>query len=234
MPLQSIQNAAAMPGSSAVMLAINNENEKKILGTFYIVDTIRQEAKNVIAGIHRAGIATWVLTGDRLEGATPVVKQLMVQNVKANLLPAQKVDAINEIKKLGKLVAMVGDGINDAPALASADLSLAMGSGTDIAKASADVTLLKGDLKKALEFIILGRISMRVIKQNLFLSFIYNGLCIPLAAGVFYPIWGLKFPPALAGLVMGISSICVVLNSLRIPQIFRKAIKNSIDLSPNR
>jgi Cu+-exporting ATPase len=179
-------------------------------------DKIKSEAKNLIEELNKRGIESYLLSGDNLSVTQSVAEELGIIHFQANCLPLKKAEIVQELQKKGKKVAMLGDGVNDAPALSKADLSLAMGTGTDVAMNTADVTLVKGDLSKALEFFKISTNTMRIIRQNLFLSSIYNALCIPLAAGVFYPIFGWMFPPSLASLAMGLSSISVVTNSLRI------------------
>ena len=145
-----------------------------------------------------------------------VGNKLGITNIVFEALPEDKLNNINELQNSGEHVAMVGDGINDAPALSQAYLSLAMGTGSDIAMDSSDVTVMAGEIKRVADFISLGMGSMKIIKQNLFLSLVYNSLCIPLAAGLFVPIWGVQFSPVWASLAMGLSSVSVVSNSLRI------------------
>ncbi len=179
-------------------------------------DKIKSEAKTLIEELNKRGIESYLLSGDNLPVTKSVAEELGINHFQANCLPLKKAEIVQELQKKGKKVAMLGDGVNDAPALSKADLSLAMGTGTDVAMNTADVTLVKGDLSKALEFFKISKDTMRIIRQNLFLSSIYNALCIPLAAGVCYPIFGWMFPPSLASLAMGLSSISVVTNSLRI------------------
>ena len=153
------------------------------------------------------------------EVAKAVSKELGIDHFIANALPLEKSTKLEELQNSGKTVAMVGDGVNDAPALAKADLSMAMGTGTDVAINASDVTIVKGDLSKALEFIELSEGTMKIIKQNLFLSMVYNTLLIPIAAGVLVIFGGPMMPPVLASVAMALSSISVVSNSLRIKNI---------------
>ena len=179
-------------------------------------DKIKANAKILIQELKQRGIESYLLSGDNQNVTQGVANELGISNFQASCLPLKKAEIVLELQKLGKKVAMLGDGVNDAPALSKANLSLAMGTGTDVAINTADVTLVKGDLSKALEFFKISGDTLTIIRQNLFLSSIYNAICIPLAAGLFYNFTGWIFPPALASLAMGLSSISVVLNSLRI------------------
>lgn len=196
--------------------------DKKLVLSFLIQDEIKPKAKNLISNLKNLSLKTWLVTGDNPFVASYVAKNLGIDFTRASTLPMGKVAILEEIQKEGNKVAMVGDGVNDAVALSKADLSMAMGTGTDVAKEASDVVLLGGDIDKVYEFLTLSSYTMKIIKQNLFLSIIYNALCIPLAAGVFYPFLGVKLPPAFASFAMGLSSISVVLNSLRIKNSFKK------------
>ncbi len=195
-----------------VFVSINGE----LICQINLKDKIKSEAKNLIEELKKRGIESYLISGDNLEVTKSVANDLGINNYQANCLPLKKAEIVQELQKSGKKVAMLGDGVNDAPALSKADLSLAMGTGTDVAMNTADVTLVKGDLTKALDFFKISKDTMIIIRQNLFLSSIYNALCIPLAAGALYPVFGWMFPPSLASLAMGLSSISVVMNSLRI------------------
>ncbi len=185
-------------------------------GLIALSDTVKEEAKEAVAALHRKGIKVIMLTGDNLMAATSMAKQVGIDEVIADVLPHQKAIKIRELQATGKTVVMAGDGINDAPALAQADVGIAMATGTDVAIESAGITLLKGDLNKVAQAITLSRATMRVIRQNLFWAFIYNIIGIPLAAGALFPIWGIFLNPVFSGLAMAGSSVSVVSNSLRL------------------
>ncbi len=185
-------------------------------GLIALSDTVKEEAKEAVAALHRKGIKVIMLTGDNLMAATSMAKQVGIDEVIADVLPHQKAIKIRELQATGKTVVMAGDGINDAPALAQADVGIAMATGTDVAIESAGITLLKGDLNKVAQAITLSRATMRVIRQNLFWAFIYNIIGISLAAGALFPIWGIFLNPVFSGLAMAGSSVSVVSNSLRL------------------
>lgn len=186
------------------------------IATLVVGDKIKPTSLAAIKGFHEKGIETWMITGDNETVAKAVASELCIDNFMAGALPIEKAQKLEELQKKGKKVAMVGDGINDAPALAKANLSIAMGTGTDVAINASDVTLVKGDLLKAVEFFKLSQETMTIIKQNLFLSLVYNSLLIPVAAGVLVLFGGPMMPPVLASVAMALSSISVVSNSLRI------------------
>jgi Cu+-exporting ATPase len=192
---------------------------KKHVGSIIVGDKIKDSSKHTIEQLKERGIETWMITGDNEIIAKAVSKELGIDHFIANALPLEKSTKLEELQNSGKTVAMVGDGVNDAPALAKADLSMAMGTGTDVAINASDVTIVKGDLSKALEFIELSEGTMKIIKQNLFLSMVYNTLLIPIAAGVLVIFGGPMMPPVLASVAMALSSISVVSNSLRIKNI---------------
>lgn len=192
---------------------------KKHVGTIIIGDQIKSGAKELISQFKVNGIETWMITGDNAIVAKEVATVLGIDHFIAGALPFEKSSKITELQKSGRKVAMVGDGINDAPALSLADLSMAMGTGTDVAMNAADVTIVHGDLSKAFDMLHLSKRSMNIIRQNLFLSMIYNSILIPIAAGILYPFGGPLMPPVLASVAMAMSSISVVLNSLRIRKV---------------
>ena len=199
-------------GKTPVILA----TKEKALGFVMVADEIKPESKKAIADLHKLGIKVVMLTGDDERAAQHISSLVGIDEVLAHVLPQDKLEKIKELQSQGKVVAMAGDGVNDAPALAAADVGIAMGTGTDVAIESAGITLLGGDISKLVKAIKLSKLTMRGIKQNLFWAFIYNIVGIPLATGVFYPLFGWLLSPVVAGLAMALSSVSVVGNSLRI------------------
>ena len=191
-------------------------DEEKALGILAITDQLKQTSAQAIEEFHRQGIDVWMLTGDQPEAAREVAKQAGIAYFQAGVLPQEKAMFIQELQAKGKKVAMVGDGINDSAALAQADLSIAMGQGTDIAMDTAMVTILSSDLVKISETIRLSQLTVRTIRQNLFWAFFYNLIGVPIAAGVLYPINGFLLNPMIGGAAMAFSSVSVVTNSLRL------------------
>lgn len=190
--------------------------KEKVLGFVMVADEIKPESKQAVVDLHKLGIKVVMLTGDNEKTAKYIASLVGIDEVVAHVLPQDKLKKIQALQSQGKVVAMAGDGVNDAPALAQADVGIAMGTGTDVAIESAGITLLGGDLSKLVKAIRLSKITMRGIKQNLFWAFIYNIVGIPLAAGIFYPIFGWLLNPVFAGFAMAMSSVSVVSNSLRI------------------
>jgi len=199
-------------GRTVVIAAIDG----RIAALFAIADALRPEAQAVVASLRRRGVRVVMLSGDRRATADAIAKQVGIDEVIAEVLPDGKVDAIRSLQRDGHRVAMVGDGLNDAPALAQADIGMAMASGTDIAAEAASVTLMRNDLASVEHAIVLARKTMAVMKQNLFWAFIYNVVGIPIAAGVLYPAFGILLSPILASAAMAFSSVSVVSNSLRL------------------
>ena len=187
-----------------------------LAGLISVADPIKPTSRQAIAALHRLGLETVMLTGDHRRTAESVARAVGVGRVVAEVLPDRKLDEVRRIQAEGKVVAMVGDGLNDAPALAQADVGIAIGTGTDVAMEAGTVTLMRGDPLGAVTAITLARRTMRVIRQNLFWAFIYNIVGIPVAAGVLYPALGLRLTPAMAAAAMAISSVSVVSNSLRL------------------
>jgi Cu+-exporting ATPase len=199
-------------GKTVVMI----EENGICIGLIALSDTVKDEAKEAVAELHRKGLKVIMLTGDNLMAAKYMAKQVGIDEVIAEVLPQDKANKIKELQADGRHVVMAGDGINDAPALAQADVGIAMATGTDVAIESAGITLLKGDINKVGQAITLSRATMRVIRQNLFWAFIYNIIGIPLAAGALFPLWGIFLNPVFSGLAMAGSSVSVVSNSLRL------------------
>jgi len=188
----------------------------RAVAAFAIADRLRPEAAGVVGSLRRRGLRVVMLSGDRGATAEAIAKQAGVDEVIAEVLPDGKVDAIKSLQAGGGVVAMVGDGLNDAPALAQADIGMAMASGTDIAGEAASVTLMRSDLTGVEQAIVLARKTMATMKQNLFWAFAYNVVGIPVAAGVLYPAFGILLSPILASAAMAFSSVSVVSNSLRL------------------
>jgi len=199
-------------GKTPVILA----TESKVFGFVMVSDEVKEESKQAVEDLHRLGIKVVMLTGDDEKAARYIASLVGIDDVVAHVLPKDKLEKIKELQKEGRIVAMVGDGVNDAPALAQADVGIAMGTGTDVAIESAGITLLHGDISKFVKAIKLSKMTMRGIKQNLFWAFFYNIVGIPLASGLFYPIFGWLLSPVFAGFAMAMSSVSVVSNSLRI------------------
>ena len=191
----------------------------KAAATFAIADTLRPNAKTVVESLKRRGLRVVMLSGDRQATADAIARQAGIDEVIAEVLPDGKVDAITSLQQGGHRVAMIGDGLNDAPALAQADIGMAMASGTDIASEAAAVTLMRSDLAGVEQAIVLARKTMQTMKQNLFWAFVYNVVGIPVAAGVLYPAFGILLSPILASAAMAFSSVSVVSNSLRLKGI---------------
>jgi Cu+-exporting ATPase len=188
----------------------------KAVAAFALADALRAEAPAVVASLKSRGIRVMMLSGDHRRTAEAVARQVGVDEVIAEVLPDGKVAAIKSLQQSGRRVAMIGDGLNDAPALAQADIGMAMASGTDIAAEAASVTLMRSDLVGVEQAIVLARKTMGTMRQNLFWAFAYNVVGIPIAAGVLYPAFGILLSPMLASAAMAFSSVSVVSNSLRL------------------
>jgi len=205
-------NEFTSQGKTPVILA----TKEKVLGFVMVADEIKTESVEAVKNLHTLGIKVVMLTGDDEKAAKYIGSLVGIDDVVAHVLPQDKLEKIKELQSQGRVVAMAGDGVNDAPALAQADVGIAMGTGTDVAIESAGITLLGGDISKLVKAIKLSKITMRGIKQNLFWAFIYNIVGIPLAAGALYPVFGWLLNPVFAGFAMAMSSVSVVSNSLRI------------------
>lgn len=198
--------------SSHILVASNG----KYVGAIEIADTLRSDARDAVRALHTMGLPTVLLTGDARKAAESIAQEVGIDVVHAEVLPDQKSQIVKQFVADGKRVAMVGDGINDAPALAQAQVGIAMGTGTDVAMESAGVTLVKGDLRAIARARLLSRATMRNIKQNLFFAFVYNSIGVPIAVGVLYPFFGLLLSPIIAAAAMSFSSVSVVTNALRL------------------
>jgi len=202
-------------GQTVVFAAIGG----KAAGIVSVADPIKASTPEAIQALHALGLKVMMLTGDNRHTAEAVAKQLGIDEVEAGVDPGGKHARVEAMVRSGQIVAMAGDGVNDAPALAAADVGIAMGSGTDVAIESAGITLLKGDLRGIARAVRLSRALMKNIRQNLFFAFIYNSLGIPIAAGLLYPFFGILFSPIIASAAMSLSSISVIANALRLRSV---------------
>ncbi len=198
-----------------MFLAVNG----RPAGLLGVADPIKGSTREAIRGLHRDGMRIVMLTGDNRATAEAVARELGIDELKAEVLPDQKGAIVKQLQAQGHIVAMAGDGINDAPALAQAQVGIAMGTGAGVAIESAGITLLKGDLRGILRARQLSRATMRNIRQNLFFAFLYNILGVPIAAGVLYPAFGLLLSPILASAAMTFSSVSVISNALRLRRL---------------
>src|SRR5690606_3527587 len=217
-PLRDRADELAARGRTPMYVAVDG----RLAGLVAVADPIKPTSREAIERMKRMGLEVVLLTGDNRRTAEAVAREVGVSRVVAEVLPEGKVEEIRRLQAEGKVVAMVGDGINDAPALAQADVGIAIGTGTAIAIEASDVTLMRGDLAGVATAIRLSRRTMRTMKQNLFWAFIYNTIGIPVAAGVLYPAFGVLLSPVLASAAMAFSSVSVVTNSLRLRR-FRAA-----------
>jgi P-type Cu+ transporter len=199
-------------GATAIFVAIDG----RAAGVLTVADPVKSTTREALAELRELGVEVLMLTGDNQRAAEAVARELGITNFQAGVTPHDKHEKVKSLKAAGRIVGMAGDGINDAPALAAADVGIAMGTGTDIAMESASVTLVKGDLRGIVRAIKLGRAMMRNIRQNLFFAFIYNALGIPIAAGALYPVFGALLSPMIAGAAMSLSSVSVIANALRL------------------
>lgn len=199
-------------GKTVMLLVV----DKQIKGALAVADVLKKESIKAVKTLRESGLDVWMLTGDNDRTARAIAAQAGIENVMSEVLPDKKSEKVRELQNKGKIVAMIGDGINDAPALTQAHVGIAMGEGTDIAMEAANITLMRGDLMLIPETIKLSKRTMKIIKQNLFWAFFYNSAFIPVAAGLLYPFFGILLNPIFAAAAMAFSSISVVLNSLRL------------------
>lgn len=214
-PLEPSADAYRDEGQGTMFVAI----DQRLAGLLVVADPVKESAVSAIGALRNSGIELVMMTGDNRRTAEAVARRVGIDQVFADVLPGQKQAKIEELRAGGRRVAMAGDGINDAPALASADVGIAMGTGTDVAMESAHITLVKGDLMGIVRARRLSRATMRNIRQNLFFSFVFNGAGVPIAAGVLYPAFGILLSPVIAGAAMAFSSVAVIGNSLRLGRV---------------
>jgi Cu+-exporting ATPase len=203
------------PGATQVYVAIDGQ----YAGNIAITDPIKANAFAALQKLKAQGLRLVMLTGDNQSTAQEIARSAGIEDVRAEVLPAQKAEIVRTLQKEGRVVAMAGDGINDAPALVQADVGIAMGTGNDVALESAGITLLKGDLEGILRARKLSQATMRNIRQNLFFAFIYNAVGVPIAAGALYPFFGILLSPIFAAAAMSFSSVSVITNSLRLRRV---------------
>jgi P-type Cu+ transporter len=204
--------ALAADAKTVVFIAVDGT----LAGVIAVADPVRAASREAVAALQAMGLEVVMLTGDNTQTAQAVARAVGITRVIAEVLPAGKVSAVQDEQQRGAVVAMVGDGINDAPALVQADVGIAIGTGTDIAIEAADIALMRGELAGVVRAIELSRRTMRTMRQNLFWAFVYNVIGIPVAAGVLYPVFGVLLSPVLASAAMAFSSVSVVSNSLRL------------------
>jgi len=214
-PLAAKADALRAQGKTALFASI----DERVAAVIAVADPIKETSAEAVKSLQAQGVRIVMLSGDARATAGAVGRQLGIDEVIGEVLPEQKVQKVKALQAQGRTVAMAGDGINDAPALAQADVGIAMGTGTDVAIESAAITLVKGDLRAIAKAMRLSRATMRNVKQNLFFAFVYNALGVPIAAGVLYPFFGLLLSPIFAGAAMAMSSVSVVSNALRLRRV---------------
>jgi Cu+-exporting ATPase len=210
--LATLSQELSSLGQTVLFVAVGG----KAAGILGVADPIKEHAHEALQALRALGLKLVMLTGDQHETAQVVAKKLGLDEVYAGVLPDQKNELIKKLQSQGRKVAMAGDGVNDAPALAQAEVGIAMGTGTDVAMQSAGITLAQGDLRGIVRAVNLSRKTMKNIRQNLFFAFVYNALGIPVAAGVLYPVFGVLLSPMLASAAMSLSSVSVIANALRL------------------
>lgn len=210
--LESDIESLLKEGRSAVYLAV----DERAAAAFLVSDPVKDTTPAAVAELRELGVELVMLTGDHIHTATRVAQTLGIATYRAGMIPQEKHAFVEQMKSEGSVTGMAGDGVNDAPALAAADVSIAMGTGTDIAMQTAQVTLMGGDLRGIVKAIRLARAMKRNVRQNLLFAFLYNALGVPVAAGILFPFFGITLSPMLAGLAMSLSSVSVVGNALRL------------------
>jgi P-type Cu+ transporter len=211
-PISLQAETLSQQGQTIVLAAVDG----KPAGVIAVADPIKSSTREAVAALKRSGLHLVMLTGDNRATAEAIAKELGIDDFEADVLPDQKLEIVKKLQAQGRIIAMAGDGVNDAPALAQADVGIAMGTGTDVAMESGDITLIKGDLNALMRARNLSRATMSNIRQNLFFAFIYNLLGVPIAAGVLYPFTGLLLQPIFAAAAMSFSSVSVIANALRL------------------
>jgi Cu+-exporting ATPase len=214
-PLDGLEEKAeelSNEGKTPMFVAIDGNSA----GIIAVADTLKENSKDAVDALHGMGVEVAMITGDNRRTAEAIARQIGIDRVLAEVLPEVKADEVKKLQAEGKKVGMVGDGINDAPALAQADVGIAIGTGTDVAMESSDITLISGDLRGVVTAIALSKATLKNIKQNLFWAFAYNTILIPVAAGVLFPFFGILLNPIFAAAAMGLSSVTVVSNALRL------------------
>jgi Cu+-exporting ATPase len=210
--LATIAEGLRADGQTVMFVGVDGE----VAGLIGVADPIKETTPEAIKQLRHEGVRIVMLTGDSQTTANVVARKLNIDEVVAEVMPAKKVEVVKRFQAEGKVVAMAGDGINDAPGLAQADVGIAMGTGTDVAMKSAAVTLIQGDLRAIVRARVLSRLTLRNIRQNLFFAFVYNSVGVPIAAGVLYPVFGILLSPMLAAAAMSFSSVSVIANALRL------------------